>query len=208
MGAGADDETTDVSTGQNLGRARTSILEAATRLFGAQGYAGTTMRDIATAVGVLPGSLYTHISGKETLLLEIVETGIDEFLTLQEAAGPDTDEPEARLRAVIKGHVQIVAANPERTQVVFHQWRYLSGDSLGGVVAKRSQYEALFTTLVGDGVRSGGFAPELDTKVAVFSLLGALNWTPEWYRPDGPDSAEEIGERLADTLLWGLRARP
>ena len=52
---------------------RGSILEEATRLFGAQGYTGTTMRDIAAAVGVLPGSLYAHIDGKETLLLEIVE---------------------------------------------------------------------------------------------------------------------------------------
>lgn len=196
-----------MSTGQNLGRARGSILEAATRLFGAQGYAGTTMRDIATAVGVLPGSLYTHISGKETLLLEIVEAGIDQFLTLHDVAGPETDAPEVRLRAVIKGHVEIVAENPERTLVVFHQWRFLSGESLDRVVDKRRQYEALFTTLVEDGIRSGGFDATLDTKVAVLSVLGALNWTPEWYSPDGPDSADEIGDRLADTLLGGLRTR-
>jgi AcrR family transcriptional regulator len=208
MGRGRETDSTAVSTGQNLGRARGSILEAATRLFGAQGYAGTTMRDIATAVGVLPGSLYTHISGKETLLLEIVEAGIDEFLTLREAAGPDTDEPEARLRAVIKGHVEIVAENPERTLVVFHQWRYLSGESLDRVVGKRREYEALFTTLVDDGIRSGGFDANLDTKVAVLSVLGALNWTPEWYSPEGPDTADEIGDRLADTLLGGLRVRP
>jgi TetR/AcrR family transcriptional regulator, cholesterol catabolism regulator len=208
MGRRPDEETADVSTGQNLGRARTSILDAATRLFGAQGYAGTTMRDIATAVGVLPGSLYTHISGKETLLLEIVETGIDEFLTLHELGSAEGGEPEERLRELIKGHVRIVAANPERTQVVFHQWRYLSGGSLDEVVAKRREYEALFTTLVTAGIDSGAFAAGLDVKVAVFCLLGALNWTPEWYSPTGRDSADDIGDRLAETLLGGLRARP
>ncbi len=196
-----------MSTGQNLGRVRGSILDAATRLFGAQGYAGTTMRDIATAVGVLPGSLYTHISAKETLLLEIVEAGIDQFLTLLDAAGSDTDDPEPRLRALIRGHVEIVAENPERTLVVFHQWRYLSGESLERVVGKRREYEALFTTLVEDGMRSGVFNADLDTKVAVLSILGALNWTPEWYSPDGPGTAGEIGDRLADTLLGGLQTR-
>lgn len=196
-----------MSTGQNLGRAKGSILEASTRLFGAQGYAGTTMRDIATAVGVLPGSLYTHISNKEALLLEIVEAGIDQFLTL----GPTVDaqdEPESALRTLIRGHVEVVAQNPERTLVVFHQWRFLGGESLQRVVEKRRQYEELFTDLVERGVASGAFDAGLDTRVTVLCILGALNWTPEWYSPDGPETPEQLGNRIADTLVNGLRSRP
>ncbi len=197
-----------MSTSHSPGRVKGSILEASTRLFGAQGYAGTTMRDIATAVGVLPGSLYTHISGKEELLLEIVEVGIDQFLTLRPADGSEPGEPEEALRALIRGHVGIVAENPERTLVVFHQWRYLGGESLQRVVEKRQQYEQLFTSLVERGVESGAFDADLDVRVTVLVILGTLNWTPEWYSPDGPETPEQLGNRLADTLLNGLRTRP
>jgi AcrR family transcriptional regulator len=186
---------------------RGSILEEATRLFGAQGYTGTTMRDIATAVGVLPGSLYTHIDGKEALLLEIVEAGIDKFLALGYAAVAGPGNAEERLRTLIKGHVAIVAQNAERTLVVFHQWRYLTGDNLERIVEKRRQYELIMTTVVEDGSREGVFSPKLHLKTAVLGILGALNWTAEWYKPDGPASGEEIGERLADTILFGLKAR-
>jgi TetR/AcrR family transcriptional regulator, cholesterol catabolism regulator len=188
-------------------KTRGSILEESTRLFGAQGYTGTTMRDIAGAVGVLPGSLYAHIDGKETLLLEIVEAGIDKFLALGYAAVAGTGTPEDRLRQLIKGHVAIVAQNAERTLVVFHQWRYLTGENLARVVEKRRQYEAIMTTVVEDGRRDGIFSPKLDLRTSVLGLLGALNWTAEWYKADGPASGEEIGERLADSLLFGLKER-
>jgi AcrR family transcriptional regulator len=186
---------------------RESILEEATRLFGAQGYTGTTMRDIAAAVGVLPGSLYAHIDGKETLLLEIVEAGIGRFLALGNAVAAGSSHPEERLRQLIKGHVAIVAQNAERTLVVFHQWRYLTGANLSRLLEERRQYEAIMTTVVEDGRRAGIFNPELDLKTSVLGLLGALNWTAEWYRPDGPDNGEEIGERLADSVLLGLKNR-
>ncbi|HVV08248.1 TetR/AcrR family transcriptional regulator [Amycolatopsis sp.] len=188
----------------SAGRTRGSILEEATRLFGEQGYTGTTMRDIASAVGVLPGSLYTHIDGKETLLMEIVEAGIDSFLALSKAAMSGPGGADERLRQLVRGHVSIVAQNPERTLVVFHQWRYLTGENRRRVVEKRRQYEADIRSVMTDGRASGVFDPKLDLKVSVLGLLGALNWTAEWYKPDGPDTGAEIGERLADALLRGL----
>jgi AcrR family transcriptional regulator len=192
-----------MSTRQNLVKPRESILGVATQLFSEAGYAGTTMRDIAKAVGVLPGSLYAHIDGKETLLLEIVESGIDRFL----AAAADlegTAEASDRMRSAIKAHVRVVAENPQRTLVVFHQWRFLSGPNRSRIVDKRRRYEDAFTKIVGDGVETGAFSRQLDRKVAVLSILGSLNWTAEWFRPDGPADADEIGDRLADTILWGL----
>jgi TetR/AcrR family transcriptional regulator, cholesterol catabolism regulator len=186
---------------------RGSILEEATRLFGTQGYTGTTMRDIAAAVGVLPGSLYAHVDGKETLLREIAEAGIDKFLALGHAAVTGPGSAEDRLRQLIKGHVAIVAQNAERTLVVFHQWRYLTGDSRSRVAEKCRQYEAIMTTVVEDGRQAGIFDPALDLKISVLGLLGALNWTAESYKSDCPDTGEETGARLADALLLGLKDR-
>jgi TetR/AcrR family transcriptional regulator, cholesterol catabolism regulator len=189
-------------TAKSAGRPREYILEAATRLFSQKGYTGTTMRDIAKAVGVLPGSLYAHIEGKEGLLLEIVETGIDRFLAVEENLSGDT--PADRMRSAIKAHVAIVAENPQRTLVVFHQWRFLSGPNRARIVDKRRRYETIFSALMDEGIEAGVFSTQIDAKIAVLGILGALNWTPEWYSPTGPTPSEAIGDRLADTVLWGL----
>jgi AcrR family transcriptional regulator len=183
---------------------REEILDASMRLFSKHGYTGTTIRDIAKIVGVLPGSLYAHISSKEALLDEIVESGIDKFLAITTRKETTTGSAEAKMRAAIKAHVAVVAENPERTLVVFHQWRYLSGTNLGTAIDKRRRYEQMFARLIEEGIKSGAFNPKTDVRIAVFAILGALNWTPEWYSPKGPLGAEEIGERLADTLLQGL----
>jgi AcrR family transcriptional regulator len=185
------------------GHPREIILDAATQLFSEKGYAGTTMRDIAKAVGVLPGSLYAHIEAKEVLLLEIVESGIDRFVT----AGDELDTlatPADRMRAAVRSHLAVVAENPQRTLVVFHQWRFLSGPNRARIVAKRARYEQIFTALIDDGVEAGVFSARLDRRIAVFAILGALNWAAEWYRPDGPVPADTLADQLADTALWGL----
>src|ERR1700691_2761327 len=132
---------------QESGRPRTAILEAAIGLFGKRGYNGTTMRDIAQQVGVLPGSLYAHISSKETLLDEIVELGIDSFLAI-EASLPSNQPVLQRLRHAIKAHVRLAAENPGRSLVVFHQWRFLTGQNLNRAINKRRRYQQLFVKLV------------------------------------------------------------
>lgn len=189
------------------GRTKAVIFESATRLFGTNGYAATTMRDIATAVGVLPGSLYTHIASKEELLSVIVESGIDRFLTMGEEVLTLRGSAEARLRAFISGHVQIVAEDPASIRVVYHQWRHLSGDARQRAVEKRRRYEGVLSTILDEGVASGDFTPQVHDGVSAKTILGALNWTSEWIRPDGPADGEEIGQQMADTLIGGLIAR-
>lgn len=192
-----------MATQQNRTNPREVILDVATRLFSETGYAGTTMRDIANAVGVLPGSLYAHIDGKETLLFEIIESGIDRFL----AAAAEIDEfsdPADKMRAAIKAHLRVVADSPERTLVVFHHWRYLTGKNRKSILDKRRRYEEIFTRLLEDGIAGGAFDSKLDAKVARLSILGSLNWSAEWLKPNGRASTEQVGERLANTILHGL----
>jgi len=192
-----------MATQENLSKPREVILGVATRLFSETGYAGTTMREIANAVGVLPGSLYAHIDGKETLLFEIVEGGIDRFLDAA-AEVAKVKDPAERIRAAVKAHLVVVAESPERTLVVFHQWRHLQGPNRARVLDKRKRYEDVFTKIMDDGIASGAFSTRLDAKIAVLSILGSLNWAAEWFRPDGPEGPEQVAERLADTILWGL----
>jgi AcrR family transcriptional regulator len=187
---------------------REAITEVAVKLFSEHGYTATTMRDIAKAVGVLPGSLYAHIESKDALLLEIVTEGISRFLGVADTLKDQNASACDKLRAAIRWHVEAVAEDPERTLVVFHQWRYLEEPNRGTALAMRRRYADAFFRIVDEGKASGEFSPKLDTRVSVFGILGALNWVPEWYSAKGPMAASEIAERLADTLILGLDNSP
>lgn len=186
---------------------RSTILDAAMHLFSERGYSGTTMRDIAGSVGMRAGSLYAHIDGKETLLLEIIETGIEKFLAVERLLEASDAPPEARLCIAIKSHVAIVAEDPERMLIVFHQWRFLNEPNRARAISLRRRYAQLFTRIINEGIASGVFDTGLNTRIAVFTILGALNWTPEWYAVDGALNADAIGEHMSNTLLGGLLAK-
>lgn len=187
------------------------IVTEATRLFSQQSYPSTSMRDIGEAVGVMAGSLYSHISSKESILLAIVEAGINKFL---EAVRPisDSNEPaDQRMRAAVEAHVAVVASDVEATMVVFHQWRYLGDENRRKVVRNRKAYEELFARIVRDGVDSGIFDVGSNQSFAVLAILGTLNWVPEWYSRRAADDASEIGAALANVIIGGLTqgiARP
>jgi TetR/AcrR family transcriptional regulator, cholesterol catabolism regulator len=184
---------------------REAIMDAAMHLFGKQGYSGTSMRDIAGAVGVLPGSLYAHIASKEALLVDIVEDGINRFLAAVRPHTKSAATPTEKLRAMVIAHVAIVADNPERSLVVFHQWRFLGDDNIQAAIGKRRDYEQAFIGVIEEGMKSGVFRANLNHRIAVLTILGALNWTPEWLSPGGSLSPEDVGGLIADTLLMGVK---
>lgn len=186
---------------------RETIIRVATDLFGRKSYPATSMRDIAGEVGLLAGSLYAHISGKEALLLEIIKEGIEDFYTPVKSAFESDGSAEDRLRAMILAHVQVVAKQPQRTQIVFHQWRYLGEQNQRRVRERRSEYESLFTLVLEEGVADRSFASDIDVRVTVLSILGSLNWTPEWLSSDGPTPVEELSVRLADAMMKGVLSR-
>ncbi|MBW0101873.1 TetR/AcrR family transcriptional regulator [Pseudonocardia sp. KRD-291] len=164
------------------------------------------MRDIGDAVGLLPGSLYVHISGKEDLLLRIVEKGIQNYL---DAIGPAADARGTagdRLRAAFTAHFEVLSRSREQTRVAFFQWGYLSPEKQGRVIAMRQRYEDLFVDIVRDGVRTGEFRQLRSPRVTVLAFIGMLNNATEWFRPDGRLSAVEVADEVADAALKGIQA--
>jgi AcrR family transcriptional regulator len=180
------------------------IYEVATRLFGDQSYPATSMRDISQAVGILPGSLYSHISGKEALLFSIVESGVTKYLEAVAPIAESADPADVRLRAAIAAHVAVVAQNIQLTLVAFHQWKYLEDTNRRRVIDMRNAYEDMFTRIVQDGIDTGVFTTAHDARFSVLAILGMLNWVPEWFSPNGKASTEEVAEALADVVLSGL----
>ena len=182
---------------------REAILAAATALFGDLDYPATSIRDIARAVDMLPGSIYAYVDSKEAILYAIVSAGIEQFVAAVELLDSAT-APDERLERAIRAHVDIVAENPQRALVVFHQWRYLGEESRAKAITARRRYEEFFRTTIGEGIKTQVLRSDLDVRYATLTVLGALNWAPEWIHADDPASADS-GRNLADILLAGLR---
>lgn len=180
------------------------IEEAAIKLFGEKTYPVVGMRDISDAVGLLPGSLYVHISKKEDLLQRIVENGIQRYLdAIEPVVESDQTAPE-RLRGAINAHLAVLADSLQQTRVAFHQWTYLSSTGRRRVVKLRRRYEALFSQIIDEGIEAGEFRAVKSARVTVLAIIGMLNSATEWFSPTGELTAEQIAEVLTDGVLTGL----
>jgi TetR/AcrR family transcriptional regulator, cholesterol catabolism regulator len=174
------------------------LVDQATLLFSRQGYHGTSMRDIAEAVGMLPGSLYFHIRTKEDLLYEIVLRAAGEFLDDVTAAAASIERPEDRLRAAMRAHVRVVAGDVEAARVFHHEWTMLTGERRQEIVELRDRYENLWDGII------GGLPGRVPRKLARLLVLSAANWVYTWYDPAGALTPDQIADGFTDILLKGL----
>lgn len=170
---------------------RTLLLDEAARLFGARGYDSTSMRDIATAVGMLPGSLYYHFPSKEDLLVAVYTIGMEQMLdAVLTAIAPVTD-PWDRLEAAAAAHLETLLDKRGYAAAVIADWPSSAASVRAELVRERDRYEATFRALVAELP----LGPHQDRQFLRLALLGALNWTLAWYRPGG-DGPKTIARRL------------
>ena len=187
------------------GSRRAEIDSVAGGLFHAQGYAGTSVRDIARALDMQGASLYAHVTSKEDLLWSIVDRAATAFGAGIEAAIAESSGGDAvdRLAAFVEAHVEVVTADPERASVFVTEWRHLSDPRREQIAARRDAYEGRLRTLIVDGIASGTFR-STDPAIAAVFLLSALNGIAGWYRPDGRLSADRIADHFVDLALRSL----
>jgi AcrR family transcriptional regulator len=182
------------------------LLEAALHLFKEKGYHNTSMQDLADALEMQKGSLYYYIDSKEELLRRLLERATS-FLALQidEIYASDL-APAEKLRWALTNHGETMMEHLELVAVYLQEYRNLPPDRLQEALAVRKHYEQVLMQIVEDGITCGDFRP-VSVKMAVFGLLGMLNWTPEWFSPQGQFSAHEVAATLSDLALCGLVAR-
>ena len=177
----------------------------ASELFHANGYAATSVRDIARALDIQGASLYAHVASKEDLLWSIVASAATAFeAKANEAVAETTDaDPVERLAALVEAHVDVVTADPERASVFVTEWRHLSGSRRAAIAQRRDAYEARFRAVIEDGTAVGAFRAT-DSALAATFILTALNGIATWYRPDGRLSADRIADHYVDLALRSL----
>lgn len=193
-----------MSTAAPLRSRKAQIDRTATALFRARGFAATSMRELATELGLEAGSLYSHIKSKEEILHRVCFGLADDFFAGFAAATLDAAAPiAAQLRQAIEAHVRVLTRDSAASAVFLHEWRHLSEPARTEFLALRDRYEAAFRALIERGIAVGELhAP--DAAFATFTLLASLNWLPTWYRPEGKLTPNEIAHRLAEQLLNGM----
>ncbi len=186
-------------------RRRAEILHAALQAFGEKGYHATTLGHIAARGGVQKTALYHYFPDKEAILYACHRESLAEVNRLLEAARAEDMTAWATLRHIIREHVRVMTDTLEGSSIAF-EVPALSPEHQAEIIAARDRYERGLREIIAHGVSSGEFRA-VDPKVAVFALLGAINWIARWYNPEGSIDATELGAEFGDYLVGGLTCK-
>jgi len=176
-------------------------LEAA-RMFSQRGYHGTSIGDLAGALGIQKASVYSHISGKHDLLAEAALAGAVAFHAAQDAV-PGGVAPAERIRLALAAHLGVVCEQLDVAGVWLQEWRYLEGEARREFLGERHRYEERIRALFTEAAAAGDVRADLDAPRAALVFLSLGNWAYEWLTPE--HDVDREAERLATLMLDGMR---
>jgi AcrR family transcriptional regulator len=189
---------------------RALILQVAAELLARQGYAGTTLADIATAAGTYPGSLYYHFESREQLVEVVLTAGARAAMDhtgAAVAALPEGATARQQLEAAITAHVQFILERSPSALAGARAVGQLPATVDAPLQEVFREYGRLFASLFDAAVAEGSIDASVDVSVARMLVVGAANWTAEWFDPRGTSSAEEVGALLCRLVFDGIGAR-
>ena len=186
---------------------RDEILDAAAQIFGQKGFHAASMQDIAEAVNLQKASLYHHVSSKQEILLAILDRALDLLTEHIEAVTTQSLPPDEKLRQAIIAYLQALLDHRDLSAVLFLEHKSLEPQYHARHIPRRDRFERLWRDLIQEGIDQEIFTC-LDPALASRSLMGVMNWTITWYRPDGVLSPETIAEQFSSLFLYGLVTRP
>ncbi|MBA3979592.1 MAG: TetR family transcriptional regulator [Alcanivorax sp.] len=173
---------------------RQFVLAAAARLFREQGYDRTTVKEIAEACDMLPGSLHYRYQAKEDLLVDLMRLGLEQASSAVSSAVVGVSEPVEQLRRGINAHLQMLVSDSDMVYVLLFEWRSLRGEAREEMIKLRDRYEMLWAAMLKSLAEKGVIRKDLDLDLLRLIGLGALNWVATWFRDNGRYSLEEVGD--------------
>ncbi len=186
---------------------RRRLLDAAAELFSTKGYAETSLRDIAGAVGIKAGSVYYHFRSKDELYTEVLDAGmdlmIDGFTEVASGLDPTSPEPRSRLRSHVFGHLDVLHSNLAYTSLHVTTFRTAPQPVRSVVVLRRDAYEAMWTGLLSDSLPE---TPAAEITILRLALFGAMNSSIDWFDAD-QGSLKEFADVITDAFWAGATER-
>ncbi|AZD93961.1 MULTISPECIES: TetR/AcrR family transcriptional regulator [Pseudomonas] len=180
--------------------ARGKLLQTAAHLFRNKGYERTTVRDLASAVGIQSGSIFHHFKSKDDILRAVMEETIHYNTALMRAELAEAGSVRERVLALIRCELQsIMGGSGEAMAVLVYEWRSLSARGQADVLALRDIYEQIWLQVLGEA-KEAGFIKG-DVFITRRFLTGALSWTTTWFRAEGSLTLEQLAEEALTLVL-------
>jgi len=184
---------------------RQEILHTAARLFQQRGYDATSMNDVAAALKLSKGGLYHHFESKDEILFNIMSQAMD--ITEERVINPlrSIADPEQRLRALIRLHVEVVMSPRDREiTVMLHENHPLPPVLRKRINARKKDYVHFVENLIAEVQRSHPPGGKVSPRAAAFALLGMINWVYQWYKPEGELQASNLVPQWTELLFGGI----
>jgi AcrR family transcriptional regulator len=173
-----------------------ALRDSAASRFAEQGYHATTIRELATATAMTPGAIYFHVPTKHALLLAVYEEGVQRIIDRVDRAMAGESQPWQRLEKATLSHLEVILDASAYARVVIRILPTDVPEVSDELVKLRERYEQRFRSLFAELPLSHG----RDVSLARLFLLGAMNWTPVWYRQEGRKDMPSIARELLAPL--------
>jgi AcrR family transcriptional regulator len=188
---------------------RERILLEAARLFRHRGYAATTLREVADASGIKAGSIYYHFESKEQILGEVLDKGIQVVADAVHArvnSLPAAATARERVAAAIEGHLWGLLHHGDFTSANIRIYGQVPTAAKNRHRTVRRAYADYWDRLLEDALKRGELRPDSSTAVIRLFVIGALNWTVEWYNPQ-KGSFQDFVTQVTDIVFDGTFRR-
>lgn len=180
------------------------LLDVAGRLFRQRGFEATTVREIARAAGILPGSLHYRYATKDALLLALMERAIARAIAVIRAAAEEVQDPVEKVRLALRAHLRFLLAGDDGVYVLLYDWRALKGDARAAMIRLRDRYEAFWDGLLYEAAGAGRLRTGVDLKLVRLLGFGAVNWVAQWYSEKGERKPEQIADAFWAYMAFGV----
>ena len=177
------------------------ILQSACGIFAEKGYHHASVRDVAAATGVSPAGLYYYFRSKEELLFLIVDHCLGSLLRQVKDAAEGMEDPESRLKAMIRAHLGYFVEHRSEMRVLAQEWEALTGEFRQEILGRHREYAATVIRTLKE-LRPGTSRRKL--RASAMALFGMLNWTHQWYEPHRDLSVNELANHFAKIFLKGF----
>jgi AcrR family transcriptional regulator len=188
-------------------RRRHEILNAAAELFDRLGYHQATIALIAEEIGSTKANVYHYFRAKHDILFAIHEGWIEDLIQRFDDVVVNQDSVEEQVRTVVRDVLSVIAERPSQVRVYFEYLRELPDELRRLAEERRDEYTARVEGLLARGMEDG-VVRTMPLRVTTFGLFGIVNWTYQWYRPEGPQDPDELAEQIFEMFWRGVASEP
>ncbi|MBB3868077.1 AcrR family transcriptional regulator [Parageobacillus toebii NBRC 107807] len=184
------------------------IMAAGIMLFEQKGFSETSIQDIVDMLGVTKGTFYYYFKSKEELLMDIHLRYIEALLENQKRIIEDSTKTiKEKVFEIVYMLIHNIEKQGRQARIFFREMKHLNEDHLKKIVEKRDLFRYNLQLLIEEGMRNGEFRDDLPPSIATLTVLGAANWSYQWFQPDGKLSDFEVAKHMVSILLEGIEKK-